>query len=182
MRTILMARISTREQEQGISIEAQLRRLNEYAERQHLSVIATYTLIESSTKGNRKHFHGIIRQIEKSPEVIALVAETVDRVLRNFKDSIILDDLRKDNRVQLHFIRENLILTKDSTSADLIRWDIAIMFSKSYVLMMKDNILRSMRHKVKNRGIVNHLPTGYLHLEKKGIIDPERAPLIRRLF
>ncbi|HSA34619.1 MAG TPA: hypothetical protein P5077_12910 [bacterium] len=36
MQAILMARISTREQEQGLSIDAQLRRLNDYADRQKL--------------------------------------------------------------------------------------------------------------------------------------------------
>jgi len=108
--------------------------------------------------------------------------ETVDRLLRNFKDSIVLDELRKGGKVELHFLRENLVLTKDSNSADLIRWDVAIMFSKGYVLMMKDNIMRSMKHKVTQRGIVNHLPCGYLHQNKKGVLDPERAPLVRKMF
>ena len=182
MQAIIMTRISTREQEMGHSIEAQLQRLQDYAARHKLDIIQTYSIVESSTKGSRKKFREVVAQIQRSKCTIALVTDTVDRLLRNFKDSIVLDELRKEDKVHLHFIRENLILTKDSNSADLIRWDIAIMFSKSYVLMMRDNILRSMKHKVQHRGIINHLPTGYLHQDKKGILDPVRAPLIKQLF
>jgi len=177
-----MARISSREQESGFSIDAQLNRLQSYAASHDLNIIETYSLVESSTKGTRKKFREVVNRIQRSRVTMALITETVDRLLRNFKDSIVLDELRKEGKVHLHFLRENLILTKESNSADIIRWDIAIMFSKSYILMMTDNILRSMKHKVKQRGIINHLPTGYLHIDKKGVLDPVRSPLIRQLF
>jgi site-specific DNA recombinase len=50
MKTILLARVSSKEQEEGQSIPAQVRRLREYAEKHRLSVIHEFQLTESSTK------------------------------------------------------------------------------------------------------------------------------------
>lgn len=51
---IILVRVSTREQEEGYSIEAQKYRLVEYCQRKNLEVIKTFEIIESSSRGDRK--------------------------------------------------------------------------------------------------------------------------------
>ncbi|WP_425360551.1 recombinase family protein [Candidatus Tisiphia endosymbiont of Ceraclea dissimilis] len=51
---IILVRVSTREQEEGHSIEAQKYRLVEYCQRKNLEVIKTFEIIESSSRGDRK--------------------------------------------------------------------------------------------------------------------------------
>lgn len=70
-----------------------------------------FKITESSTKATRKEFDKIIEKIRKSLQPVALIADTVDRIQRGFKESLILDDLRRDGKLQIHFIREGLILT-----------------------------------------------------------------------
>jgi len=92
MKAILMARVSSKgqgfNQNENLSIEAQVQRLQNYAAYKELEVISTVTIIEQSSKGGvRKQFNSILKTIKGSPSTIALVVETVDRLLRNFKDS-----------------------------------------------------------------------------------------------
>lgn len=187
MKAILLARVSSKEQEDGQSIPAQERRLREYAVRKGLIIDEVFKITESSTKDTRKEFDKILERIRKSRETIALVADTIDRVQRSFKESVVLEDLRKEGRVEIHFMREGLILNLKSNSSDILRWDMGVMFARSYVLQLSDNIKRSKEQAAK-RGIWMGLaPTGYMHGvndkgEKTIVPDPERAPFIRKLF
>lgn len=187
MKAILLARVSSKEQEDGQSIPAQERRLREYAERKGLVIAEIFKITESSTKDTRKEFEKILEYIRKSRETIALVADTIDRVQRSFKESVVLEDLRKEGKVEIHFMREGLVLNLRSNSADILRWDMGVMFARSYVLQLSDNIKRSKEQAAK-RGIWMGLaPIGYMHGvneqgEKTIIQDPDRAPFIKKLF
>lgn len=56
MQAVILARVSSREQENGMSIDAQLENLNKYIQRNGLSLLKTFQITESSTKGDRKKF------------------------------------------------------------------------------------------------------------------------------
>jgi len=101
MKTILLARVSSREQEDGQSIPAQVRRLTEYALRKNLTIDQTIQLTESSTKETRKKFDSLIAHIKKTNEPIALVTDTVDRLQRSFRETPLLDELRKAGKIEL---------------------------------------------------------------------------------
>lgn len=187
MKAILFARVSSRDQEEGQSIPAQERRLREYAARKGLDVEEVFKITESSTKATRKEFDKVIEKIRKSRQPVALIADTVDRLQRGFKESLILDDLRKDGKLQIHFIREGLILNMNSNSSDIMRWDLGVFFAKGYVLQMSDNIKRSKEQSARNGIWMGLAPTGYMHSmnekrEKVIIPDPERAPYVRKMF
>ena len=187
MKALLLARVSSKEQEEGQSIPAQDRRLREYAERKGLIVEEVFKITESSTKNTRKEFEKILERIRKSREIVALVADTIDRVQRSFKESVVLDNLRKDGKVEIHFMREGLILNLRSNSSDILRWDMGVMFARSYVLQLSDNIKRSKEQAAKRGVWMGLAPTGYVHVtndkgEKTILLDPDRAPFIRKLF
>ena len=54
---IILTRVSTREQEEGYSIDAQLQRLRNYCSRKGLKCIKEFSIVESSTRGDRIHFN-----------------------------------------------------------------------------------------------------------------------------
>ena len=60
MKAIILARVSTKEQEEGHSIAPQRQRLVDYCARKGLKVIKTYELVESSTRGERKEFGAML--------------------------------------------------------------------------------------------------------------------------
>jgi site-specific DNA recombinase len=187
MKAILLARVSSREQQEGMSIPAQERRLREYADRKGLEVFQVFAITESSTKDTRKEFQKILDIIEKTKEPIALVADTIDRVQRSFKESVVLEDYRKEGKVEIHFIREGLVLNTKSNSADILRWDMGVMFARSYVLQLSDNIKRSKEQSARNGIWMGLAPTGYMHsVDEQGnktiMPDPNLAPFITKMF
>ena len=187
MKAILLARVSSKEQEEGQSIPAQERRLREYAERKGLVVDEIFKITESSTKDTRREFEKILERIRKSRETIALVADTIDRVQRSFKESVVLDNLRKDGKVEIHFMREGLILNLKSNSSDILRWDMGVMFARSYVLQLSDNVKRSKEESLKKGICIGKAPLGYLRaIDEKGdktiIPDPSTKSFVQEMF
>ncbi|MEX0961362.1 MAG: recombinase family protein [Simkaniaceae bacterium] len=151
-----------------MSIPAQECRLREYADRKGLQVDQVFAITESSTKDTRREFQKILDLIKKSREPIALVADTIDRVQRSFKESVVLEDLRKEGKVEIHFIREGLVLNLKSNSADILRWDMGVMFARSYVLQLSDNIKRSKEQSARNGIWMGLAPMGYMHTVDEG--------------
>ena len=187
MKAIILARVSTKEQEDGQSIPAQIRRLTEYVEKRKLPILHVFQITESSTQDSRKEFEKIIDIISKSKEPIALIADTVDRFQRDFKESIPTLKLLRDGKMELHFLRERLILDKNSNSTDIMRWDMCVMFAKGYVLQLGDNVKRSLEQLRKEGIRANLAPLGYLNVADKNgnkdvIPNPEQRHLIIKMF
>lgn len=187
MKAIILARVSTKEQEEGHSIAAQRQRLTEYSARKGLDVIRTFELVESSTRGGRTEFVAMLEFAKAQKETIAIVADAVDRFQRSFKESVQVDELRRQGIVELHFVREAMIISSEASSSDILRWDFSVMSAKSYVLSLSDNVKRSLEYKRRNGEWGGKAPLGYRNIrdaENKSVLihDPERAYLVRLLF
>ena len=141
MKAIILARVSTEDQmTEGHSIPAQLEKAREYVRRKGFEIKSEYQFDESSIKDQRTKFELVIEEIKQVNEKVALIVETVDRLQRSFKESVLLDGFRKQGKLEIHFIRENLIIHKDSNSSEIQRWDLAVFLAKSYVLQISDNV------------------------------------------
>ena len=150
-------------------------------------MIKTVELIESSTRGERKHFMAMLEFAKKRGQTVAIVADAVDRFQRSFKESVLIDGLIRKEIVELHFLRESMIIGKDASSSDILRWDFSVMGAKSYVLNLSENVRRSLDFKLRNGEWSGKAPLGYLNARdanNKSILipDPERSFLVRMLF
>jgi len=187
MKAIIFARVSSKDQEDGQSIPAQVRRLTEYALRKNFKVESTFQITESSTKETRKQFNQIIAHVKKTKEPIALITDTVDRLQRSFRETPLLDELRRQGKLELHFLREGLVINQNSNSAQLLQWDIGVLFASSYVRQLGDNVKRSQEQCIKNGQWISKAPYGYNNVtlpsgEKDIIIDEHRAPFVIKIF
>src|ERR1043165_9534196 len=188
MLAIILARVSSQEQEEGHSIAAQKRRLQEYCERQRLTVIRAYEIVESSTRGDRREFHELIAFAKAQHERVAIIADAVDRVQRSFKESVLLDDLRRTGRVEVHFLRENLVLNEDTPADRLLMWDFATIAAKAYVAALSQNVRRSLTFKLQNGEWTSRAPVGYRNTTDEAtgkrtiVVDAQRGPLVARTF
>jgi Resolvase, N terminal domain len=89
-------------------------------------VIKTYELVESSTRGERKEFAAMLAFAQAQNETVAIVADAVDRFQRSFKESVLIDELIRKEKVKLHFHREGMIIGKGASSTDILRWDFSV--------------------------------------------------------
>ncbi len=187
MKAVILARVSSKEQEHGHSIDAQLMRLREYCKRKELEIIGEYSITESSTRGERKKFKEMLAFCKRQKQQLALVVDAVDRIQRSFKESVTLDELIRKEVVELHFLRENMVINQNSRSTDILRWDFAVMGAKSYVLNLSDNVNRSFDKKKHDGTIFGTAPIGYLNVrdcndKADAVLDPQRAFLVKKIF
>lgn len=187
LRAVVFARVSTREQTEGYSIEGQLRHIEQYCENKNIPIIATYTPAESSTKGARKKFFEMLDFVKKQKAPIAIVCDKVDRLQRSFKEYHFIMDLVENHRMQLHFVTENEVVTKDSDSREFMMYHINIVMAENYVKCLSDNVKRGMRE-MPDKGLYGHTaPVGYLNCrtsrhETTIVVDPVMGPVVKKLF
>lgn len=91
---ILWARVSTKEQaEEGYSLDAQIKLLRDYADKNTLKIVKEFIVPESASgRQERKEFKKMLDYLENHQSIRHLICEKVDRITRNFKDASKLDD------------------------------------------------------------------------------------------
>src|SRR3989344_4628408 len=134
-RAVPFRRVSSREQrEEGYSIESQRRLDKDYANKRNFKIFTEqFELAESARKSQeRKIFIEMLAYVRKNKINIILV-EKVDRITRNLKDASMIDDwLQEDERHQIHFIKDNLVIHKFSRSNEQLQWDIKVALARHY--------------------------------------------------
>ena len=119
---VLYARVSSKEQEQGYSIPAQQELLRGYATQMSVAVAQEFVDVESAKISGRPGFVAMVDYLRQNPGCRVVLAEKTDRLYRNLKDYVTLDELSVD----IHLVKENEILTKSSRSPKIHAGDAGI--------------------------------------------------------
>jgi site-specific DNA recombinase len=189
-KTVLYARVSSKEQEkEGFSIPSQLKLLNKYAEDNRLQLVKEYVDVETAKKSGRTDFTKMVKFLRKesqrkqlgAPCQVILVEKT-DRLYRNLKDWVIIDELD----LEIHFVKENVILSRESRSSEKFMHGIKVLMAKNYIDNLSEETRKGMIEKAEQGLYPSCAPTGYINVECNGkkIIQPNPvlAGEIRRLF
>ena len=184
---ISFARVSKQEQAEGASLDAQTDKITEYCNNHNFNIIQEVRLKESSTRGGRKEFHKMLEFVKKQKDKTAIVVYCVDRFQRSFKESSEIKDLLEKDIIELHFWKDSLVLTKNSSASDMTRWNMGILAAQMYVDALRDNVKRSMEYNWLEGKVQGKCPTGYLNTvdsnkKKTVVIDEERGPLVKKMF
>lgn len=187
MKAVILARVSTREQEEGHSIDAQVNRLRKYCEKKELEIIKEFIFVESSTRGDRPEFYKMIEFIKQQKQKVALVCDKVDRLQRSFKEVPILEELRRAGKLVLHFHVEGQVLDENANSSQIMAYQMFVMMAESYTNCISDNVRRSFEKKLQEGTILGTAPIGYLNVKDEHdktsvVLDPERAFLVKKMF
>lgn len=189
MKSLKLKRVSTPEQKKsGLSLPAQGKRVDKYCKEKKLENWKEFEFDETAYKVNRKDFSEVIKILQKAKEPVALVCDKIDRLIRNFtKDLVILEELRREGKIELHFPSDNIILTKDSPASDLFRFTIGVSLAKYYSDAISDNVKRAQEQKLRKGEWPGKAPVGFRNIDidedNKWIEpDPERADLVIKLF
>jgi site-specific DNA recombinase len=187
MKAVILSRVSSKEQQEGHSIDAQTMLLKEYCERKNLNIIQTFEIVESSTKGGRKEFKEMLAYIDSQKEPVALVCHKVDRLQRSFNEYHLLNTPLQDGKLELHFTSDNTVITKNSTSQEKMMWSMNIVMAQSYTDSISDNVKRSYKKKLAEGTILGASPIGYINTKDENgkntvKLDIQRNHFIKRLF
>jgi DNA invertase Pin-like site-specific DNA recombinase len=188
---VLYARVSTREQEEhGHSLPAQVAKLQDYADKNGFDVIKTFSFQETGgQKQQRRKFMEMLdylRQFDVGTMPV-LLCNNVDRVTRNFKDHVEIDEMRQHHGLHVHFVQDGFVITPQSTGNDLFQWDAKAFLAKQYLHRVRDDAIRSHEYKIRNGEWPHTAPLGYLNTkDAQGrstiVLDPERSILVKKVF
>ena len=188
MKAVILARVSTKEQEeQGHSLPAQIRRLREYAERKNFEIVQTFSFSESAGDKIRKKFEEVIGYLKTHKDVKVLLCENVDRATRNFRDAVDLDEMRKNEDLEIHFVQDGFFINKNATGNQMFMWEAKVFIAKQYLNRLSDDVKRSNEQKLQNGQWITKAPIGYINTSdergnKDVVIDPLRSHLVVKMF
>ena len=118
--------------------------------------------------------------LEKNPAVKIILVEKTDRLYRNFKDYVTIDDLD----LEIHLVKEGEVLSKDSKSHQKFIHGIKVLMAKNYIDNLSEETRKGMLEKAQQGMYPSTAPRGYINNPQTKTIevDRERAPLVRRMF
>jgi site-specific DNA recombinase len=181
---ILYARVSSKEQEkEGYSIPAQLRNLRDYAKVVQLNLVGEFLDVETAKEAGRSGFTRMLNFLKKNLACRVLLVEKTDRLYRNLRDWVTLDDFD----LEIHFVKENVILSRDSRSSEKFMHGIKVLMAKNYIDNLSEETRKGMLEKAKQGIWPSFAPLGYRNVSDshgKRIIEPDPmlAPVITQLF
>lgn len=183
MKCVIYARVSTKEQDkEGFSIPSQLSLLQEYATKNNLNISETFIDTETAKKAGRTSFNLMLKYL-KDTDIKVILVEKTDRLYRNFKDYVILEDYN----LEVHLVKEGTILGKNSKSHDKFIHGIKVLMAKNYIDNLSEEVKKGMLEKAKQGHYPAKPPVGYINIKDssgKGIIDIDKnkAPFVIRAF
>lgn len=187
-RTVAFARVSSKAQEEeGYSLDAQLKVLKQYCREHKLDVVTEFRISETASKNERRTvFREMLHYIEKN-KITNLVVEKTDRLTRNFRDALVVDDwLETDQQRVLHMVKEGLVIHKHSRSDTKLMWNIYLSLSKKYSDNLREEAMKGWYEKLEQGWMPAPPPPGYKTALEDGkkihILDEERAFLVERAF
>jgi site-specific DNA recombinase len=177
---IIYARVSSREQErEGYSIPAQKKLLRNYAAANGLNVVREFVDIETAKATGRKAFAEMLDFMKKQGCRIIL-AEKTDRLYRNFRDCVTLEDLD----AEIHLVKEGQIIAKDSKSQTKLIHGFHVLLARNYSENLREEVKKGMREKAEQGIYPGKSPIGYRNdpVTRSPIPHSEKAPIIQRVF
>jgi site-specific DNA recombinase len=178
---VVYARVSSKDQErEGYSIPAQLKLLREYAKAHEFEIVHEFIDVETAKTTGRKQFDEMVRFFRQNPACRVAIVEKTDRLYRNFRDCVTLEDLE----IEIHLPKEGQIIGKDSKSQAKLVHGIQVVIARNYIENLREEVRKGMREKAEQGIYPSRPPLGYRNnkLEHTIEIDSAKARIARRMF
>lgn len=185
-KAVIYARVSSKDQEtEGFSIPAQLKFLQEYAQKKHYVIVKEFTDAETAKKSGRTQFNEMINFIEEN-RIYHLLVEKTDRLLRNMSDYVLIKRLISSSNISVHLCKENAILGSQARSDEKLIFGIKAVMAENYIDNLSDEVRKGMSEKAAQGTYPSWAPYGYINTKEHGkkvvSINPSEAQYVKRMF
>ena len=174
---VTYTRVSSAEQAQGYSLEAQERCLQDYARGNNLKVIKGFSESHSAYSPGRPKFDEMLEFIENNPRVRAVLAYKFDRLTRNMSDHAALSELS-----DIRILSATEALPEGATGEFL--FNMSAVVSRFYSAQLAERTSLGMLTKSRKGLYPSLAPLGYVNVKDSPCIvpDPLRAEMVKELF
>jgi len=186
--TVILARVSSKAQEdEGYSLDSQLKLLIQYCKARGLKVVKVFRIAETASKQqSRKVFQEFLTYISEN-DISHIAVEKTDRFSRNFRDAVAIDDwLNQDEDRRLHAVKESLLLHKNASSDAKFMWNIHLSVAKKYTDNLREEAKKGWAEKLAQGWLPSVPPPGYMTITKDGkrihVPNPKTKVLVRKAF
>lgn len=186
-KSIGLARVSSKEQELGYSLDSQVKLNKEYAAQKDYNVVKSFRIAESASgKQIRTIFNEMLRYAADN-NINIILCEKIDRLTRNLKDANTVNEWVKANpKREVHFIKENFILNSNTRAHENLVWDMKVAIARFYSNNLSEEIRKGQKEKIAQGGFPTKAKPGYKGIGEKGhkvdIVDEAVAPYIVQMF
>lgn len=152
---VIYFRVSSKPQdEDGFSLPAQRKLLIEYGHSSALRIVKEFVDIETAKTSGRSAFGQMVKFLQKNPSVTHIIVEKTDRLYRNFKDYVLIDELR----CTLHLVKDGQVLSPDSRSSEKFLHGIKVLMAKNFIDNLSEEVRKGMMEKAEGLRM-RHLAT-----------------------
>ena len=185
MNVVIWARVSSREQREGYSIDAQLRATRDRATKNGWTAVREFVVAESAKRGaERLAFNEMFRWVRanaRKDKIQAILSHKLDRVCRNMRDAVRLQELEDDCGVQLSFVENQF----SPGAAGALSFNVMAAVAQYYSDNLRTEVLKGMDEKVRQGWPTGHAPFGYVNVDDRDEPvkpHPEKAKVVTRIF
>ena len=186
MNVVVWARVSSREQREGYSIDAQLRATRQRADREGWEIAREFEVAESAKRGaERAAFNEMLKWIKanaKRERINAILSHKLDRVCRNMRDAVRLQELEDACGVQLAFVENEF----GPGPAGALSFNVMAAVAQYYSDNLRTEVLKGMDERVRQGWPTGLAPYGYVNVpddrDEPVQPHPERSKTVIRIF
>jgi site-specific DNA recombinase len=173
-------RVSTaRQGEEGVSLQQQKEANERCAARCGVKIIEMFEEQETAAKRGRPIFSKMLRLL-KAGKASGVIIHKIDRSARNLRDWADLGELI-DGGIEVYFANESLDLR---SRGGRLAADIQAVVASDFIRNLREETKKGFYGRLKQGLLPMPAPLGYLNVGKGElkIIDPTKAPLVRKAF
>ncbi len=185
MNVVLWARVSSREQREGYSIDAQLRAMRDKAVKSGWTIVREFVVAESAKRGaERTAFNQMVKWVRANARregLDAILSHKLDRVCRNMRDAVRLQELEDTCGVKLAFVDNQF----GPGAAGALSFNVMAAVAQYYSDNLRSEVLKGMDEKVRQGWPTGLAPYGYMNVDDRDepvVPHPEQSKTVARLF
>jgi site-specific DNA recombinase len=164
MNVIAWARVSSREQKGGYSLDAQMRAIREKAQREGLKIVREFTVAESAKRNaDRAEFEKMltwVRHNAKRENLRGIICHKLDRACRNMRDVVRLQEMEDLHGVRPMFVDNQF----GQGAAGQLSFNVMAAVAQYYSDNLRSEVLKGMNEKVEQGWLPANAPFGYQNL------------------
>ena len=185
MNVVIWARVSSREQSEGYSLDAQIRINRDKAQREGWNVVREFVIAESARRGAaRVAFNEMYRWVKKNAKrkkIEAVLSHKLDRICRNMRDAVRMQELEDAVGVKMVFVDNEF----GPGAAGALSFNVMAAISQYYSDNLRQEVRKGQEEKVRQGWLPCGVPYGYKHCDDRNEPiqpDPDKAKLVIRIF
>lgn len=183
---VIWARVSSREQREGYSIDAQLRVTREKAGREGWTILREFVVAESAKRGaERVVFNEMLKWAKANARKLKInfiLAHKLDRTCRNMRDAVRLQELEDTCGIKLAFVENQF----GPGAAGALSFNVMAAVAQYYSDNLRTEVLKGIEEKVRQGWAPGLAPYGYQNVagNKEEPIQPHpvNAIAVQRIF